>query len=102
MIDASESTYIDPMTTVVLNSPATQLPTPALNDWSSKHALTGLLRFFKPFTKSSKLGMEIIGSKPRAEIGGSVRGDLQRRTRANRRASRNATWVASVSVPPLT
>lgn len=45
--------------------------------------------------KDSSGGMERSGSKPSSEMGGSVRGEEQRRIRASRRGSRNAISVTS-------
>lgn len=76
---------------VYRNEPATQFPTPALNDWSNKRALMGHDLFSTPFLKYSKSGIEMMGSKPSEEIGGSVRGALQRRMRPSLLGSMNAT-----------
>ena len=64
--------------------------------------MTGDRRFTRPFLKSARLTIDRIGSNPRAEMGGSVRGDLQRRMRANRRASGKAISGTSSLVSPLT
>ena len=76
-------------------SPATQLPTPALKDWSSKRALIGQALLSTPLLKSAKSGMDIMGSKPRSEMGGSASGALHKRIRPSLRASRKATSVSS-------
>ena len=47
--------------------------------------------FSTPFLKYSKSGIEMMGSKPSEEIGGSVRGALQRRMRPSLLGSMNAT-----------
>ena len=77
------------------NGPATQFPTPALNDWSRSRALTGHDRFNTKAEKSFKVGMLRIESNPRAEIGGSLTGSLHRRTLPSRRASTKAISVPS-------
>ncbi len=83
------------------NLPATQLPTPALKDWSSSSAFIGHDLLSTPLLNSSRSGMDMIGSKPSAEIGGSAKGDLHRRIRPSLRGSRKATWAASSSPFPL-
>lgn len=79
--------------------PATQLPIPALKDWSNRSALIGGLRFLTISAKSSSVHMERIGSNPSCEIGGSVSGDMQSRMRANLRGSVNASFGPSSSPP---
>ena len=78
-------------TCVQAHTPATQFPTPALKDWSSRSALIGHDLFRTPFLKYSKSGMEMMGSKPSVEIGGSVRGVLHSRMRPSLLGSINAT-----------
>lgn len=80
-------------------SPAIQLPTPALKDWSSKSALIGQVLLSTPLLKSAKSGMDRMGSKPKSEMGGSVSGVLHKRIRPSLRASRNATSVTSALSP---
>ena len=53
----------------------------------------GQLRFLTTGSKSSKSGMERIGSKPRLEIGGSVVGEAHNLIRPSRLASINASSV---------
>lgn len=80
---------------VVEPSPATQLPTPALKDWSSKSALMGQVLLSTPLLKSAMSGMDKMGSKPISEMGGSASGALHKRIRPSLRASRKATSVPS-------
>ena len=88
-------TQTDNNTTLVKPSPAIQLPTPALNDWSSKSALIGQVLLNTPLLKSAKSGMDKMGSKPISEMGGSASGVLHKRIRPSLRASRKATSVTS-------
>lgn len=81
--------------------PATQFPTPALNDWLRRRALMGHFLFVTAVWKSSNIGMERMGSNPSSEMGGSFRGLAHSLIRAKRRASVNATLVGSVSDSPL-
>lgn len=85
-----------PSYSITSNAPATQFPTPALKDWSSSKAFIGHAFFLTPFEKSSSEGIDSMGSKPSAEIGGSFLGSVQSRIRPRRRAS---TKAISVSVP---
>src|SRR5579872_3922162 len=71
--------------------PATQFPTPALNDWSRSTAFMGAFRFRTRGVKSSRLGIDKIGSKPSSEIGSSLSGSAQSLMRPSRRVSRNAS-----------
>ncbi len=73
--------------------PATQLPIPALKDWSRRRALIGHDLFRTAAVKPSSDIMESKGSKPREDIGCSVSGAWQSRIRARRRASTKATSV---------
>lgn len=82
----------------MINLPATQFPTPALNDWSRRTAFMGAFRFKTNGVKSSKVGMDKIGSKPSFEIGGSSRGSAQSLMRPRRRTSRNASSSVSDAV----
>lgn len=75
--------------------PATQFPTPALNDWSKSNALIGQLRLSILAENSSSVAMFNKGSNPSKEMGGSLIGSLQSRMRPNRRGSTNATIVSS-------
>ena len=47
-----------------LFSPATQFPTPALKDWSSKRALIGQALLSTPLLKSAKSGIDKMGLNP--------------------------------------
>ena len=71
-------------------SPATQFPTPALNDWSRSKAFIGQDLFKTSGLKSSRSGIDNIGSKPSSEMGGSSAGEVQSRIRPSLRASMNA------------
>ena len=82
-------------TTRVEPSPATQFPTPALKDWSSKRALIGHVLLSTPLLKSAMSGMDKMGSNPISEMGGSASGVLHKRIRPSLRASRKATSVTS-------
>lgn len=81
--------------------PATQLPTPALKDWSRSNAFIGQLRFLTDLLKVSRGGILKRGSNPKVEIGGSVRGDLQSRIRPRRRGSKNANSATESSSGPF-
>ena len=57
----------------------------------------GALRFRTRGVKSSRLGIDKMGSKPSSAIGGSLRGSAQSLMRPRRRASRNASSRVSAS-----
>ena len=75
----------DKYTTRAEPSPATQLPTPALKDWSNKRALIGQVLLSIPLLKSAMSGMDKMGSKPISEMGGSASGVLHKRIRPSLR-----------------
>jgi hypothetical protein len=77
------------------HTPATQFPTPALKDWSSRSALMGHFRFVTFNMYSSKDGRDRRGSKPRDEMGGSVRGEGLNLTLPSRLASEYANSFTS-------
>lgn len=58
----------------------------------------GQLRFKTALLKSSKGGIDRMGSNPRVDMGGSVKGDKQSLTRPSLLASKKASWVTE---PPL-
>ena len=57
----------------------------------------GAFRFKTSGVKTSRLGMDKMGSKPSSEIGGSFKGSAQSLMRPRRRASKNASSSISAS-----